>query len=149
MCLVSRHSFKIRNNSDFPRSTCSLLRSRNSILRFAGLEDILTRKNYNSQVRGTVVRATKAQTADCNFVQRLYSRFAFLAFLAFLALLEIGNLRILNTSPGSDGKRLRLLYDSASSFPAKAIQTRVLPCDASPSARAPDAMTAYPVGHRF
>jgi hypothetical protein len=51
--------------------------------------------------RGSSVRAMKSHTADRNFVQRLYSRFAFLAFLAFLALLEISNLRVLNISPGS------------------------------------------------
>src|SRR6266851_5418749 len=54
----------------------------------------------------TAVRATKAQTADRNFVQRLYSRFAFVAFLALLAFLEISNLRVLNTLHGFDSHRL-------------------------------------------
>lgn len=48
----------------------------------------------------------KSQTADRNFVQRLYSRFAFLAFLALLAFFEISNLRVLNTPRGFDSRRL-------------------------------------------
>jgi hypothetical protein len=48
----------------------------------------------------------ECQTADRNFVQRLYSRFAFLAFLALLAFFEISNLRVLNTPRGFDSRRL-------------------------------------------
>jgi hypothetical protein len=41
-----------------------------------------------------------------DFVQRLYSRFAFLAFLALLAFPEISNLPVLNTLRGFDSRRL-------------------------------------------
>jgi hypothetical protein len=44
-----------------------------------------------------------------DFVQHLYSRFAFLAFVAFLAFLEISNLRVLNTLSGFDSRRLHHL----------------------------------------
>jgi hypothetical protein len=52
------------------------------------------------------VGATNRQVADRNFVQRLYSRSAFLAFLALLAFLEISNLRVLNAHHGFDSRRL-------------------------------------------
>ena len=41
-----------------------------------------------------------------DFVQGLYSRFAFLALLALLAFLEISNLCVINTWSGFDSRRL-------------------------------------------
>jgi hypothetical protein len=48
----------------------------------------------------------RSRGREPDFVQRLYSRFAFLALLAFLAFLEISNLRVLNTRHGFDSRRL-------------------------------------------
>ena len=47
---------------------------------------------------------------ELDFVQRLYSRFAFLALLAFLPFLEISNLRVLKARHGFDSRRFHQVF---------------------------------------